>query len=132
MSEREHRKRMIVSGALRAGGLMPSAYVEEAKELGLLTADLSRTPEWQRVEHCVCGTISAATQARYRRWLAMGRPRHFVEPKQVAAQSAINLPPRPVMETVHFEAAAVEGRTKSGVAFLRDGQPLDEAEIVWL
>jgi hypothetical protein len=137
MSQREDRKRFIVSGALRADGLMPAPYVEEAKELGLLNAAMKHTPEWERVEHCVRGTVSGATRDRYQRWLAMGRPRHFVEPQPLAAQSVITLPlttppPLPTVETVRFEAAAVDGRTKSGVAFLRDGQPLEEAEIMWL
>lgn len=39
MSQREDRKRFIVSGALRADGLMPAPYVEEAKELGAASAE---------------------------------------------------------------------------------------------
>ena len=137
MSERENRKRRLVSGAMRTDGLMPSPYVEEAQGLGLLTSDLKPTPEWERVKHCILGTVSGETRDRYQRWCNMGKPRRFVEAKPLAAQGAstlplTSLPPLPIQQTVQFEAAAVDGLTKSGVAFLRDGQPLDEAEIVWL
>lgn len=137
MSERENRKRSLVSGAMRADGLMPSPYVEEAQGLGLLTSDLKPTPEWERVKHCILGTVSGETRDRYQRWCNMGKPRRFVEPKQIQAARPLEipltrLPPLPVIEEIHFEVAAVEGRYGSGVAFLRDGQPLDEAEIVWL
>ena len=137
MSECEDRKRMIVSGAMRTAGLMPSPYVEEAQGLGLLTSDLEPTPEWERVKHCILGTVSGETRDRFQRWCNMGKPRRFVEPKPIQAVGPLEIPlarllPLPVIEEIRFEAAAVEGRNRSGVAFLRDGQPLDEAEIVWL